>query len=463
MNRLINVTLIACAMGLSHVVMAANSVADASMAAATNVTPSKNSPVSTTEIKVRVLKLSHSFEVSGVGLRFSGSRAASQQSLSILPVKKTAVVGYRDGTWIVSNNDKTLKIYGSKLEVSGETLAIARTRVPASGQFVARERKGKSAAVDFVAKLPIEEYLVDVVASEVPFHWPLEAQKAQAVAARSYALSIMKERRKEKFDIDSSTLHQVYQYGRSALRGGRFLAKIREAVSSTREVVLADSGGRLLKSYFHAHCGGQTEEPKEVWGVGPAFGLVNDNGCALSRSGQWKTRIPFSEVIHRLARNQKNAPLAIRNVEMKYKMGSERVQSVVITGLEGRVQMKAQNFREMFGYDRVKSTLFVARVEGEALVIQGRGHGHGVGMCQTGARLMALGGSGYEEILRRYYPSAQIVKPVLEGPALAAGGETVPALAKAPMPAAAKAAVSAGEVSSAEAQASAVNENVITE
>lgn len=397
MSRLISITLFACAMSFSSAGFA--------------VTPSPTSS-SSPEIKVRVVKLPSSFEMSGVGLRFSGSQKSAQQSLSILPVKKTAIVGYHNGTWIISNNDKTLTIYGSKLEVTGENVMVARSRVPGGGFFIARERAGKSAAVDFVARLSLEEYLVDVVASEVPFHWPLEAQKAQAVAARSYALSIMKERRKEKFDIDSSTLHQVYQYGRSAMRGGRFLAKIREAVLSTREIILADSSGKLLKSYFHAHCGGQTEEPAEVWGVGPTFGLVSDNGCALSRSGQWKTKIPFSEVVHRLARNQKSAPLAIRNIEMKYKEGSERVQQVIITGLEGRVQMKAQNFREMFGYDRVKSTLFSAKIEGENLILVGRGHGHGVGMCQTGARLMAMGGAGFDQILRRYYPNAQIVKPV---------------------------------------------------
>lgn len=405
MSRVILVTLFACATVLSCISSAATT-------GPANVGERAAAPLSP-EIKVRILKLASSFEVSGIALRFSGSQKAAQQYLSALPVKKTAVVAYRDGAWIISNNDKTLSIYGSKLEIFGETLNVGRARVPSVGLFVARERTGKSAGVDYVARLPIEDYLVDVVASEMPFQWPIEAQKAQAVAARSYALSIMHERRGEKFDIDSSTLHQVYQYGRSALHGSRFLSKIREAVSSTRDIVLADSSGRLLKSYFHSHCGGETEEPKEVWGVGPAFGVVNDSGCAMSPAGRWKTRIAFSEIIHRLARNQRAAPLTVRGVEMKYKLGSERVQQVLFVGLEGRVMMKAQDFREMFGYDRVKSTLFVARVDGDTLVLEGRGYGHGVGMCQTGARLMAMGGAGYEQVLRRYYPLAQIVRPLV--------------------------------------------------
>lgn len=368
-------------------------------------------PLPDTIIKVRVLKLGTSFDVTGIGLRFGGSQVADMQSLSALPVKKSASINYHNGTWNVAYDGRELNMIGSRLEVNGETLKVNGQKVPSFGGFVAAERKSKS-TVDYVASLDIEDYLVDVVASELPFGWPLEAQKAQAVAARSYAMSIMKERRKEKFHIDSTTLHQVYQFGRSGWKGVKQRERIRLAVQSTQGVTLADSRGRLLKSYFHAHCGGQTEEPREVWGVGPKFGIVNDTGCAISTAGLWRTQIPFSEVIHRLSRTRNGpTPITIQNIEMKYQEGSQRVDSVVITALEGQVKMKAQAFREMFGYDRVKSTLFTSKIEGNVISLTGHGHGHGVGMCQTGAKMMALAGAKYDQILNRYYPLAKIIKP----------------------------------------------------
>lgn len=256
--------------------------------------------------------------------------------------------------------------------------------------------------VTVVERVDIESYLAGVLGKEVYLSWPMSALEAQTIAARTYALYWMK-RRKPGAAYDLVAGHRFSQeYG--GVEAERRVAW--EVVDETRGVVLT-SQWQLFPSYYHSVCGGHTRSAAAVFGVAevrPLSGVPCDF-CFGVKGYRWEARVGAEEITEKLvASGMKLGELRAIEVEE----GNEF--RVLVVGSDGRKRMRAQDFRLVVGSKRVKSPEFRVRREGGSFVFEGKGFGHGAGMCQWGAETMASKGYSAAEILRYYYPGAELVK-----------------------------------------------------
>lgn len=267
-----------------------------------------------------------------------------------------------------------------------------------------------------VHEIPLERYLVGVLEKEVVGTWPIEALKAQAVASRTYALYRKAHPRGERFDLAADTSDQVFQKKR------RHSPAIIEAVRETEGETLQFNGG-ILQAFFHSCCGGKSERADGVWqgiDASPLLSLHEDPYCAFCPRNSWEVVIPRQELTRLLTENGNDVGDDWR-MEITERDDSGRVREVGFRSSGSNLTIPGARFRETIGYTRLPSTLFEIQDAGDAVVFTGRGSGHGVGLCQWGAKGMAEEGKTYREILEFYYPSAVIAGAAPEEPSVPAG------------------------------------------
>ncbi|MCX5786374.1 MAG: SpoIID/LytB domain-containing protein [Elusimicrobia bacterium] len=255
--------------------------------------------------------------------------------------------------------------------------------------------------LDIIEELPLEDYLYGVLPSEMSPSWPLEALKAQAVASRSYAAKNINPAK--DFDITSGADMQVY----NGTKGVN--SRILEAVNSTRGEVLKYKG-KIITAFFHSCCGGRTASAKAYWGeevVKPLEG-VSDPYCSLAAHYQWSFHVPYEDLLT-FVQNSGSTALKIKAIKVYKKDRSGRALSLLFHTDQGDFQLPAGEFRKNFGSNSFRST-YITRIKEDksGYEFYGRGWGHGVGLCQEGAKEMAARGKSYKKILRHYYPGASI-------------------------------------------------------
>jgi len=243
----------------------------------------------------------------------------------------------------------------------------------------------------------MEGYLRGVVPSEMYTNWPEAALQAQAVAARTYALARMRARTDRDYDLVSTTADQLY-------------AGLDAEKSTTDAAVLATAGlalyyrGLPLTAYYHSCCGGHTADPLSV--LGDARSPIQPVPCTYcedSREFEWTQRISRQEVLDKLGVE------GATGIDIAPRTPDDRVTQVdVRRGDDPPASMTGTAFRWRVGTLVVRSTMFWVRRDGDRYVFRGRGFGHGVGMCQWGARGMAEAGNDYRQILEAYYPGAEL-------------------------------------------------------
>jgi stage II sporulation protein D len=290
---------------------------------------------------------------------------------------------------------------------------------PFAGDLVLRIDAGRIAVIE---DLPMESYLHGVIQKEVEPDWPLEALKAQAVAARSYATAMWMERHASPWQLDASEqVDMAY-----ACFVEKPHVRLSTAVDQTRGNLLwfAD---QPLPAYFHAASGGYVEDIRHVWpqrtcpdGItapGPAMPSRPDpwalrgERVAPQRLGAWSFRITYQELGEKLAARKLDFGQVHRIRVVEQDPVSGRARSVDITGSRLTGRISAHALRMACGSTRVKSTLWTSfRFSDTALVIEGRGYGHGIGLPQASAWAMAQGGELASTILRQYYSGASLVK-----------------------------------------------------
>ncbi len=263
--------------------------------------------------------------------------------------------------------------------------------------------KDKSGAMFAVNRIGIEDYLYGVLPHEVAFWWPTEALKAQSVAARTYALYQAQVSRAAEFDVKSGTSSQVY--------GGTAKERFRtnRAVDQTRGQTLTYQG-KIFPAYFHATCAGTTAAAKELWKIDlpPLAGGVKCGYCRISPHYSWEAKIPLSEIEEKMSKYGRPAGQVLK-IEVISLTPSGRAGSLRITGASQEAVIAAKDFRVWIGGDRIRSAYFTVVISDDAAEFQGKGWGHGVGLCQWGAFGQALLGRPYEKILEFYYPGSKIV------------------------------------------------------
>ena len=263
--------------------------------------------------------------------------------------------------------------------------------------------KSKNGLLFAINRLDIEKYLYGVLHHEVAPWWPMEALKAQAVAARTYAYYQAQVSRGNDYDVKSSTSSQVY--------GGSTTERYRtkKAVDRTAGQILTFEG-KVFPAYFHATCAGVTAGAEELWDIRlkPIGGGVKCGYCRISPHYYWQAKVPLSTIEDKLKQYNRSVGQILK-VEAVTQTPSGRVGSLKITGTLQEAVIAAKDFRVWIGGTVMKSTAFTVEVKEDFAEFHGKGWGHGVGLCQWGALGQALLGRSYQDILKFYYPGSVIL------------------------------------------------------
>lgn len=258
------------------------------------------------------------------------------------------------------------------------------------------EIRASTYSMQIINILDIEQYLYGVVPREMSASWPEEALKAQAIAARTYAIYQLLHRKYGGYDLKSTVESQVY--------GGASAETVQtnEAVDATRDLVMA-FGDELVAAYFHSTCGGKTENDGALWG-GTDLPYLKSRRCGYCEQSphfSWQTEQNRKELTYKF----RNANNDIGNVYWinTSKTDTGRVKNITIKGTKMKIRLTEAEFRTIWGDDLIKSRFYRIKNRFGGIVIEGHGWGHGVGMCQWGARGMAELGNNYRQILKRYY------------------------------------------------------------
>lgn len=244
-----------------------------------------------------------------------------------------------------------------------------------------------------IEKVALEKYVASVLAGEVNQSWPHESLKAQAIAARTFAVLRMKERKNNTYHVQNSVMDQVFKKRPSEV----FIKAARE----TAGLVLGING-HLAETSFHSTCGGKTTDSKSVWGRSyPHLGGHECGFCKSSPTYSWRTEITLADVENKFSQK-------IDTISIVSHTKDGRAGTIEMVG-DKKHKISGHEFRMALGAMKVKSTLIKEiSVANGKLIIAGQGFGHGVGMCQYGAMGMAKAGKNFRDILSHYYPGTSL-------------------------------------------------------
>lgn len=257
-----------------------------------------------------------------------------------------------------------------------------------------------------IIELPLEKYIIGTVAAEMPANFELEALKAQAVCARTYALRKIFENHNYPLDADlSDDIKTCQAYcspeefkQRHGDKQDKLWNKVSQAVNTTRgEVLMYD--GKLIDALYHSTCGGHTADSKEVWGNSISYLKgVECNYCVQSRFYNSNKNISWNDLRKRLNLKEKIYEIKV----IPYKPAG-RAREIIINGRH----FSAASVRHDLD---LPSTWMQFKSNSNGFIIHNRGYGHGVGMCQYGANGLAMQDKSYDQILQKYYCGVYLVK-----------------------------------------------------
>lgn len=351
---------------------------------------------------------------------------------------------------LVVNSEQRVKV--SPVEKNGGTAAI---------QYKGKKYRGSvtmqslaESDVTLINELPLDEYLYGVVASEMSPSWPLEALKAQAVAARSYALATIGRHSDYGFDLCNGEHCQVYKGMEQED------SNIIEAVAATSGRILTYEG-KVITAFFHSTSGGHTEDSENVWGTRTEYIRgVEDTYSLGSPYDNWTLELDKSEIKEKLAKA--NADLGeIVDIRILEVSQFGRVLCLEVKGTKDTRVFEKEKIRTVLGTTALKSIWYKLKTDADIFVsgsmlepagqgrassmyvvsaagntkigssarkisvkgmsstkaynavpgiytFEGKGYGHGLGMSQYGAKGMAEAGNNYVEILEHYYKGAKV-------------------------------------------------------
>lgn len=366
----------------------------------------------------------------------SQATIATTGSFKVKSLGATLLASDQGGTITVQRNGLSLTVRldaDGRSGVSGEDVVIETSGGASVGGVWysggIRAHAGSAGTLELSNDLPLEAYLEGVVPHEIgrPGADAYAAIQAQAVAARTYALSRIRMNRAQSFDVEAGVADQVYK-GRD---GQDRLASA--AVRDTRGLVLSYNGN-LCETYYSATCGGHTSDIRLVWpdrkSAPYLYGAYDSDGdsgafCKGARNFRW--RYSFSgRQLGDMVRRTVPAALGIPadrvgdvvDIRVDGRAASGRVKKLDIVTSRGTIAVEGDRIRRVIMLDvqrgrilpstlfDVETTMSGGRV-GRATFVGG-GNGHGVGLCQNGAIGMAKRGYSYAMILEHYYPGSSV-------------------------------------------------------
>ncbi len=254
-----------------------------------------------------------------------------------------------------------------------------------------------------VESVPLEEYVVGVVAGEMPVSFELEALKAQSVASRTYVMKRLGGN--GEYDVVDTVSNQVYLDDNELKEKWKdnyvsYINKVRQAVNETSMECL-EYDGELIDAMFFSTSNGYTEDSGEFFSTSLPYLKSVDSSYdkEVSSVFQDSKNISLQEFYERLGLSYQSS-LKITDVS---RTNSHRVKSLKING-------KEFSGKDVYYKLGLRSSDFEIELVGSNVVIQTKGYGHGVGMSQYGALGMAKKGFSYREILMHYYTGTTLVK-----------------------------------------------------
>lgn len=307
----------------------------------------------------------------------------------------------------------------SCIAFAADTKSLQRACYPGSVLF--RAANGK---LDAINSVDVEDYLRGVIPYEIGKldSSRIEALKAQAVAARTYAYKHYNSREAQGFDVYADTKDQVYK----GLEGSTTLTDA--AVKATAGVTMMYKGEFII-AYYHSTCGGVTET-LATWNrpnlpylqSKPDLRKDGSAFCNESSYMKWERRFTDKEIADLFKKNltESKAKFSasvkdfkkVKDIVIKDKLKSGRIQTLLVKTDKGNFEVLTDRTRWLFkkGGSILPSSFFNVKHEGKEWIVTGTGFGHGVGMCQMGVRARAKEGQSYQEILTHYYPGITLEK-----------------------------------------------------
>lgn len=360
-------------------------------------------------VRVRIGKSLSSVMVSGIDL---SRHIVVNDDLKNYDGKKA--VKFNCETFRSMNREKNQPIHVASLESKTGLITFENEKYRGLLKVITSP-KGDSC--DVINVTPMEDYIAQLLPKEMNGSWPIEALKAQAVAARSYALQKMTSGQVSKilgneafYDLESSEKHQVV--------GSYFDATEKTAAASvdTKGEVLVDQDGKVAPVYFHAKCGGRTLRPDQVWNNREnAYQGVNCPFCIGVGPKEWGKSITEDRIKDFLY-------WAIKNKHIK--ISKDLVEGSIIKVINDDFEKYKASFyvgdrlvlveksllRRFFGRVILPSNSFYVKKDRGLWSFRGEGLGHGVGLCQIGALTLAQRGWDYRKILSHYFPGHSLKK-----------------------------------------------------
>ena len=266
-------------------------------------------------------------------------------------------------------------------------------------EYVRVKRKDNS-----IIKVPLEDYIVGVLAGEMPIDFEEEAFKAQAVAARSYVLIKMKENMNNDYDVVDTVQNQVYLdyvYLKNVWKNNyiKNINKLKKVVKDTKGQYL-EYNGEIAQTLYFSTSTGITENCKEIFG--------NDVPYLTSVDSKWDNISPLYETSQEYNINEffqkLNLPYSnVLNISYIKRTSTGRNIKLMINN-------NIYNASDIMQIFNIKSTFFDITKNNNVIKISSKGYGHGVGMSQYGAQAMALKKYKYNQILYHYYKNTKIKK-----------------------------------------------------
>lgn len=316
----------------------------------------------------------------------------------------------------IALGEEILPVHGVRIEPERQAAISLNGKRLRGALEIVRQQNLTLLVINHVA---LEDYLRGVLSKEAPDYWPVEALKAIAIAARTYALYQRFTKAQGAYDVTGDVLSQDY--------GG----KSEEKAATTRAVTASEGvivlyRGKLFPTFYHSTCGGVTEHARVMgdYDLPPLHGGVVCVFCSASPFFRWQRRLTKADVAWALRNSRYGSIGPVSDFRITARTASGRAQEIAIVGATRTLRLTGYDLRALLGFDRIRSPLFSVTPLADSFLLDGHGWGHGVGLCQWGAAELARRGFSAGEILAFYYPGIDVVslRDLAQGPIDVIGG-----------------------------------------
>jgi stage II sporulation protein D len=266
--------------------------------------------------------------------------------------------------------------------------------------------------------LSLEDYVAGVLRGEGTVEPEPEALKALAITIRTYALNNINRHATHGYDFCSTTHCQRFVSRDPTVTTTSSVvdSRLSAAVRATEGQVLLDNHAQPIDAFFSASCGGETANIRDLWGSNPAFYLrgVRDEYCDTGPHAKWTDTISRADLLRALQSDSRtDVGNRLAQVLISKRDETGRAEFIMLDG-EHRKTVRGWDFKiivgRALGWNILKSSRFEVVRSGSNFIFRGSGFGHGLGLCQEGAHVMAALGASYEKILEKYFPGTVVKK-----------------------------------------------------